>query len=57
MNSDLVDRLLERAFLYDDPQAFRAGVETTMRELAHLLPPIEPPAPPAEGAESERAAG
>jgi hypothetical protein len=41
MESDMLDRLLQKAFLYDDPTAFRAGVETTMRELAHLLPPIE----------------
>jgi len=48
----MLDRLLQKAFLYDDPNAFRAGVETAMRELAHLLPPIEghvsapPPAEP-----------
>lgn len=53
----MLDRLFEKAFLYDDPQAFRAGVETAIREVAHLLPPVEKPAAPAPPSQTGRAAG
>lgn len=57
MTSDMLDRLFQQAFLYDDPQAFRAGVETAMHEVAHLLPPIESPATAAPAPETGRATG
>ena len=57
MTSDMLDRLFQKAFLYDDPQAFRAGVETAMREIAHLLPPVEGPATAAPAPETGRVAG
>lgn len=36
MERDALDRLLRQAFLYDDPRAYRAGVEAAWRELSRV---------------------
>lgn len=57
MEQDLRERLLQRAFLYEDPLAYQAGVDATMRELAHLLPPAEDHLTTPVAPEQKRAAG
>lgn len=43
------DRLLGRAYLYDDAQAYRAGVEAALRSVALEHNPVIPAGTPLEG--------
>jgi hypothetical protein len=56
MERDSVEQLLARAFLYEDPAAYRAGVEDALRELSRRPDlPVEPQPTPLRAAVGDTA--